>query len=378
MKCCIISPKLTRRGAEGNAFYTALNTSKMNNEVTVICKGVEDVAVKELTNLKIIKVDGFEVKLPVIESLIFSYRARKAFERINEKFEIVQCYGHSGLFLTRGDLGNAKLFSRCQGVVSALKENYPINDVKSAIAKYVIFPVISFLDDIAFRKSDYVIAISKSIKRELEIYHNVGEEKIKILCNGVNPDEFKINNKKANKVVRLLYVGRLVPQKGVDVLLNSLYLAKKNGFNFELIIAGSGILEDNLKKLLHSLGLDESVKFSGFITRTELPKYYTQSDIFILPSRYEPFGMVLVEAMASGLPVIASDVGGMTEIVINGKTGLLVPPDDTKALTDAIMTLIGDKKKRASMGAAGRRRVENYFNWRSIAKQTLNIWRGVQ
>ena len=126
--------------------------------------------------------------------------------------------------------------------------------------------------------------------------------------------------------------------------------------------------------LVRRYRLDKNVEFLGSISRNRLPEYYSQADIFVLPSVYEPFGIVILEAMAARLPVVASNVGGIPEIVKNNKTGLLMPSKEPKALASAIEALVDDAHLRKIMGAAGRRRVERYFTWERIAKKTLEIY----
>jgi glycosyltransferase involved in cell wall biosynthesis len=121
--------------------------------------------------------------------------------------------------------------------------------------------------------------------------------------------------------------------------------------------------------------LSERVRHSRWIGRDELPSLYRSSGMLVLPSVWEePFGIPLVEAMASGLPVVATRVGGIPEIVEHGVTGLLVPPDDPDALAGAIAELLVDPSRARELGEAGRRRAEERFSWETVAERLRGLY----
>ncbi len=151
---------------------------------------------------------------------------------------------------------------------------------------------------------------------------------------------------------RLVCVGRLIPIKGHVVLLRALARARQEVPGIVLDVAGRGPLAPALARYARELGIEEAVRFLGFVSPIEAA--FEDAAIVVVPSLGEGFGMVALEAMERGRPVIASAVGGLPEIVADGETGLVVPPADVGALADAIVALAGDLPRAAEMGAAGR------------------------
>lgn len=171
--------------------------------------------------------------------------------------------------------------------------------------------------------------------------------------------------------VRLLAVGRLVAQKGIDVLLDA--LARPGLGGMELDVVGDGKWRDALERQAAALGLAGRVRMHGWLDRAVLAEIYRSADAFVLPSRDEGMPNVVLEAMASGLPVVASDVAGARDLVVEGQTGFLVPPEDPDALAAALIRLSTDAAVRACLGGRGRARVEENFSWHSAAAGFLDL-----
>jgi glycosyltransferase involved in cell wall biosynthesis len=177
--------------------------------------------------------------------------------------------------------------------------------------------------------------------------------------------------------IRLLFVGRLVSQKGLDVLFRALSLLKeqagKNHVDWTLTIAGEGPLKNELARASEGLRLSDRITFRGWLERGHLPAVYKNADVFVLPSRDEGMPNAMLEAMAAGLPVIGSRVAGIDEVVIDGETGLLVPPDDADALAAALRIVIEDRDKTFALGQAARKRVEAHYSWDMAADAYLSL-----
>lgn len=166
----------------------------------------------------------------------------------------------------------------------------------------------------------------------------------------------------SSAIPHLLYVGRVAASKGVDILLQTCQILNKRKLDFRLSIVGDGPEREQFMKLTHSLYLDGKVSFLGFIPHGEkLWDIYRSADIFVFPSRSEALGLVLLEAMARGLPIVASQVGGIPDLVKDGENGLLVPLNDPVALANAIEHLIRDNTLRGKMVKANRTKVCDYF-----------------
>lgn len=175
----------------------------------------------------------------------------------------------------------------------------------------------------------------------------------------------------------VLYVGRFDPRKGIETLVRAVRESKFYGDkDLKLIIGGGstpgnsdGRERDRIEGIVNELGMSEFTSLPGRLSPEVLPTYYAAADVCVVPSHYEPFGLVAVEAMASGTPVIASDVGGLQFTVVNENTGLLVPPQDVAAFSNAIDRIIGNPEWRAKLGQSGNRRVMSKFSWDGVASQ---------
>jgi L-malate glycosyltransferase len=150
----------------------------------------------------------------------------------------------------------------------------------------------------------------------------------------------------------LTAIGRLSPEKGLSILLEALHIVLRRNSEIILFIVGDGFLRKELEHKALVLGLHENIRWAGTCTPAEVLKYLAVTDIVIVPSLFEGFGLVAAEAMAAGVPVIATSTGGLPEVVQNGKTGILVPPSNAAVLAEAIESLQHDKARRESMGEA--------------------------
>ena len=200
----------------------------------------------------------------------------------------------------------------------------------------------------------------------------------RIIPNGIDTEHFSPDvpqlEEFADGKLNILFVGRLEKRKGLDYLLQACGKVKKQFHDFRLIVVGPGTrLRNRYEKLVKELNLD-NVVFTGLVTSAELPKYYRSADIFCAPATGgESFGIVLLEAMASGKSVVASNIEGYASVLNNGEEGLLVSPRDEEALAQALLTLLDDKSLRQRMGAKGRVKAEKY-SWPNIAQKVLDYY----
>ncbi|HEY9622793.1 MAG TPA: glycosyltransferase family 1 protein [Crinalium sp.] len=180
----------------------------------------------------------------------------------------------------------------------------------------------------------------------------------------------------------LLYVGRFDKRKGIETLVRAVAQSSLRGqTDLKLIIGGGscpgrsdGIERDRIEAIVAELGLSDITVFPGRLDQTVLPTYYAAADICVVPSHYEPFGLVPIEAMACRTPVVASDVGGLQFTVVPEVTGLLVPPKDDAAFAKAIDRILSDPLWRDQLGQTGRHRVEIAFSWESVAARLGNLY----
>ena len=175
----------------------------------------------------------------------------------------------------------------------------------------------------------------------------------------------------------VMYAGRFDERKGIETLVRAVANEKvKRHENFKLMIVGGstpgekdGIERERIGDLVKELKIEDITEFTGRVGHEDLAAYYAAADICVVPSHYEPFGLVAIEAMASRTPVVASNVGGLKFSVADGKTGLLAPPQDEMAFTEAIDAMLSDAQWREELGNNARKRVEAKFSWKGVASQ---------
>ncbi len=180
--------------------------------------------------------------------------------------------------------------------------------------------------------------------------------------------EFGLNG---NDIV-CIFVSRLVPIKGHQYLISAIPEVLGNVPSAKFVLVGDGELKDELEQQASNLGVKDSVIFTGL--RHDVPELLAMSDLFVLSSINEGMGRVLVEAMAVGLPVVATRVGGVPDVVVDGETGILVPSHSSNALASAIVKLLKDKNMRKRMGEAGRRRVNPAFGVEAMVRNIGNVY----
>jgi glycosyltransferase involved in cell wall biosynthesis len=189
---------------------------------------------------------------------------------------------------------------------------------------------------------------------------------IPIIPNGVDVELYKTGERDWSSP-RLLSVGRIVHQKGLDLAMHALGGLKE--LSWEWHIAGDGPQMQALQSLAQELGIDDRVFFLGWQSRAQIVESYKQANVFLFPSRHEGMPNAILEAMSSGLPVIATCIAGNEELVIDGQTGYLVPTENIEVLQDALKKILDDSALRRQMGDASRRRVEENYSWESSARQ---------
>lgn len=209
----------------------------------------------------------------------------------------------------------------------------------------------------------------------------LAQEKILMVPIGVDPQRFKPDPrpKDGGRPKRILTVARLDLHKGHDRSLEALALVKSMGLDFEYLIVGKGDEENRLRQITKRLGLEEKVRFAGYLPDDELPGAYAGADFFLMASREIPgrldliegFGISFLEASASGLPVIAGRSGGVVDAVRHGETGILVSADDPKEIAEAIRLLLTDPQVCRRLGSEGRRWALGQMNCENTAKRML-------
>ncbi|WP_017327477.1 glycosyltransferase [Synechococcus sp. PCC 7336] len=237
---------------------------------------------------------------------------------------------------------------------------------------YVFFEPHRWRIDIKIAKSLFVCCISHFCRSQAMLFSTPDcWDKLHVVHCGVDPSEFRPADR--DRLGRhLLYVGRLDAAKGLPVLFDSLAALKERHPDLLLTVVGDGGDRPQLEARVRQLGIREQVRFVGYKSRLEVRQCLQESDLLVLPSFAEGVPVVLMEAMAAGLPVVATRIAGISELVDDGESGYLVPPGDALALGNRISTLLGDDRLRSRLGAAGRAKVAAEFD---IAREVAWLYR---
>ena len=234
-------------------------------------------------------------------------------------------------------------------------------------------PRLVFLNRLAAHLSDCVVAVSEDAAEVARRRERVPPRKLRVIHNGVDIVAFAPPRYESGSGERVIHVARLNLIKDQPTLLRAARLVADAAPAFQLDLVGDGPERGALQKLRDDLGLEGRVHFLG--ERGDVAALLGAADVFVLSSIGEGLSLTLLEAMASGLPVVATRVGGNAEVVVQGRTGLLVPPGSPSELADAILSLFRDPERARRMGEAGRRRVEEAFNLRRVAAAYEGLYR---
>ena len=228
----------------------------------------------------------------------------------------------------------------------------------------------------------WIIAESHAGKAVLVHDYGYPEARTVVVHNGLDAEAFEENARAAMPVRQelglaadravIVTAARLAREKGHRYLLAAMPAIHDRFPDVCLLIAGDGPLRGDLERLVETIGLVQSVRFLGW--RHDMPGVLAAADLVVLPSLWEPFGLVLLEAMALRKPVVGSAVGGIPEVVVDGETGYLVPPADHAALSAKVVQLLSSPEARNAMGRAGRQRVEKHFSLSARTSGTYALW----
>lgn len=236
------------------------------------------------------------------------------------------------------------------------------------------------------RRADAIVTASDHERGLLERYYGASPERMHTIPCGVDVELFRPLDPEASRRELgldpsrpvLLWVGRLEKLKGVDILIGA--LAQLDERDFTLLIVGgderAGELRAELEAQAREAGIAENVRFTGAVAHDELPVYYSAADVCVVPSYYESFGLVAVEAMACGTPVVASRVGGLVSTVTDGVNGYLIPWRCPEPFAERLEVLLHNPELRANFSRSARRSVER-FRWRSVALQVATVYDSV-
>jgi glycogen synthase len=227
-----------------------------------------------------------------------------------------------------------------------------------------------------------VIVCSRYMRDQVEEIFLLPEEKVDVVPNGVAVRDFALPDDEVAAFRRtlvgprtrlVLFAGRLEYEKGVQVVLEGLQQVRAAVGPVKFLVAGIGTYSEELRRQVRKLGLRHHVRFTGFLEDHDLRLHYAAADVAVAPSIYEPFGLVAVEAMACGTPVVVGDTGGLREIVSGGH-GLSFTPQDPDQLAARLIEVLTDGDLAARLVERGRRRISSRYDWRAVADATVQVY----
>jgi glycogen synthase len=242
------------------------------------------------------------------------------------------------------------------------------------------YVVSSWAEAAAVEEAGRIIAVSAQMRDDILAHFRVDPSRVVVLHNGVDASAFRRTERRdaldrhGVRAPYVLFVGRISEQKGIFPLLEA---AAHFPPDVELVLCAASPDTPEIEARLAAAvaGRPRIRWINAMLPHDDVVQLYSHAALFVCPSVYEPFGLINLEAMACGAAVVASRVGGIPEVVVDGETGILVPQGEPGALAAAVCALCGDPERAARFGAAGRRRVEAAFSWERIAERTLAVYR---
>jgi len=237
----------------------------------------------------------------------------------------------------------------------------------------------SWIEKTTVEAADRVIAVSNKMRDDILAHFEADPARVVVIHNGIDPDRFRRTDAREHldrlgvKSPYVLFVGRITDQKGIFHLIEA---AGHLPAGVQVVVCASAPdtpeIEERLRRAVAAL--PNVLWINEMVKHEVVTQLYSHAAVFCCPSVYEPFGIINLEAMACETPVVASAVGGILEVVVDGETGILVPPAKPDALAAALTRLLNDPEARRRMGQAGRKRVEARFSWASVAERTERVY----
>ncbi len=345
-------------GGPQQVLYLMQGLTALGHECTLVCppgSGIDTAARGKALNVRNLFCAG-DLDLP------FAYRL---VQFINDfKPDILHCHSRRGADILGG---LAASFADVPAVVSRRVDNVEIK----------------LMAALRYRPFKRVIAISEKIAQVLR-EHDVEESKLEVIRSAVETQQFAEPTDCAfmrdefnvpDDAFVIASAAQLIPRKGHKYLLQAMADIRSTHPHVRLAIFGQGPLEDELRAQAAALGLGGCVQFAGF--REDLDTYFGCLDLFVHPALSEGLGVATLKAQAAGVPVVGFEAGGLPEAVLHGKTGLLVPPEDTDALRRAILRLVDDDALRAQYSAAARQRMQDEFSIETMVQKHVALYESI-
>ncbi len=366
-------------GISRHIFYLSQELADLGNEVYIITLDFPNTPLEEhLNNVHIYRV---KVEFPSYDFLTWVYAFNHFFEKkvamLSQSYDIIHI--HDWLVALAGI--SLKYFLKKPLLLT-------LHSIEKGRVGSISSPVSLVIDSIewwATYEAKKIITTTNFMKQEIISHFKVPDNKIEIIFNGIKVEDFDINVDKIEVKRRLgfsenckivLFIGRITEQKGIKYLIEAAPLVLKNNNNVRFVIIGDGWQINEIKQRINDLNLGWAFRLTGHIDDHNLKQILKSSDVLVAPSIYEPFGIVALEGMAAGIPVIVSDIGGFREIVENNVDGLRINPFNVHELASAILSIINNENFATYLVNNAKNKVLK-FSWKEVARKTLEVYKSV-
>jgi glycosyltransferase involved in cell wall biosynthesis len=391
VKVCFISPEyLPLSGGTGAyVYYLSKELMKLGNSACIVTGYGEsrDVKINEQHQIFFLK----SLKAPVVKSFLFAASASRKLSRLRGSFPVDIAHVNLPLvpsFAVPSGFGKtliSTVHSTWKGEAEAIKgEPYSrLNSNEKFMVSFNWF--LRIFEERMLERSNKIIAVSDFTRRELKQYYKVKQDKIRVIHNGVDTSKFQPagDKRKAKEElgfnpddVAVLSVGRLYARKGLFTLIESMPAVVRRFPRVKFIISGKGQSNEMKKLVSHAtrLGVRDHIVFTGYFPDRKLPRLYQAADVFAFSTFYENLPFAVLEALSTGLPVVTTRVGGIPEMIEDGKNGFLVQPFNSRELSDRVLYFLEHPSAASEMAFLARKIIEERFDWRLIVKKVLKVY----
>lgn len=390
-KVCFISPEYWPLSGGTGAYVYYLSTELLKNgyQIYVVTGSnqAQDIQVNPQLDVSFLKIP----KMPIVKSFMLAAASNRKLSSVRNTAQVDIAHPQLPLtpnFAVPSNFGETlvcTVHSTWKGEAEAIRgEPYSrLNANEKFLVSFNWF--LRFFEEGMLKRARKIIAVSHFTKWELINYYKVPENKIRVIHNGVDVNKFKpaVDRRKVKEELgfnpddlAILSVGRLYARKGLFTLIESMPAVVKHFPNAKFIISGKGQSDEMRKLIAHAdkLGVKNNIIFTGYYPDRKLPKLYQAADVFAFSTFYEHHPFAVLEALATGLPVVTTTVGGIPETITSGKNGFLVEPFNPKALSEKILNLLEHPVEAAEMGAQARKTIVENYDWRIVVKGAMKVY----
>jgi glycosyltransferase involved in cell wall biosynthesis len=390
-KVCFISPEYWPLSGGTGAYVYYLSNELMKNgyKICIVTSSSQalDIQVNPQLNVFFLKIP----KTPIVKSFLLAGASNRKLNSFRGSINVDITHAQLPLtpnFAVPPNFGKTlvcTVHSTWKGEAEAIRgEPYSrLNANERFLVSFNWF--LRIFEEKMLERAKKIIAVSHFTKWELTNYYKIPESKIRVIHNGVDINKFKpaVDKRKVKEELgfnpddlAIVSVGRLYARKGLFTLIESMPAVVKRFSNARFIISGKGQSDEMRKLMVHAekLGVKDNIVFTGYYPDKKLPKLYQAADVFAFSTFYEHHPFAVLEALATGLPVVTTNVGGIPETIESGKNGFLVKPFDPRQFGEKILYLLEHPAKAAEMGALARKTVEERFDWRIAVKDAIKVY----